>query len=141
MLRGMETVANSSEIALGCPNAGAKKRRNHRATKPQLLTREALDKRTNACKLFDRVCADIEADLGGRDQLSTIELQLIEAFAGAAVTLSDLNCRIALGQGIEPGDHALAVSAMVRVASRLGLSKRARDVTPSLSDYLQQAAE
>jgi hypothetical protein len=31
-----------------------------------------------------------------------------------------------------------AVSTMVRVASRLGVQRRARNVTPSLADYLQQ---
>jgi hypothetical protein len=129
-------MESASEIAFSQPGDAPKKpSRKHRTTKPQLLTREALDKRTNACKLFDRLCADIEADLGGREQLSTIERQLIEAFAGAAVTLSDLNCRIALGQGIEPGQHALAVSAMVRVAARLGLQRRARDISPDPLDY------
>jgi len=81
--------------------------RKHRKTRPQLFTREQLDKRTNACKLFDRLCADIEADLGGREQLSTIERQLIEAFAGAAVTMSDLNCRIALGRRSNPANMPL----------------------------------
>jgi len=33
-----------------------------------------------------------------------------------------------LGQPIDLSQHAQAVSAMVRVASRLGLQKRARDV-------------
>jgi hypothetical protein len=54
-----------------------------RATKPQLLTREQLDGRTNAAKVFDRLVSDIEGDLGGHDQLSTIERALVEAFAGA----------------------------------------------------------
>jgi hypothetical protein len=54
-----------------------------RATKPQLLTREQLDGRTNAAKVFDGLVSDIEGDLGGHDQLSTIERALVEAFAGA----------------------------------------------------------
>jgi hypothetical protein len=33
-----------------------------RATKPQLLTREQLDGRTNAAKVFDRLVSDIEGD-------------------------------------------------------------------------------
>ena len=109
--------------------------RRHRAVKPQLLTREVLDKRSNAFKLFNRLAADIEADLGGRDQLSTIELTLIEAYVGAAVTLQSLNTRLALGQVIDLSQHAQAVSAMVRVASRLGLQRRARPVE-TLADYL-----
>jgi hypothetical protein len=107
----------------------AKRRRLHKTTKPQLLTRDALDGRTNAAKIFDQLVADIEADLGGRDQLSTIERALVEGFAGAALTLNNLNTRLALGQAIDLSQHAQAVSAMVRIASRLGLQTRSRDVT------------
>jgi len=48
--------------------------------------------------------------------------------AGAAVTLQHLNAQLALGQPIDLSQHAQAVSAKVRVASRLGLQRRARDV-------------
>ena len=52
--------------------------------------------------------ADIEADLAGRDQLSAIERALIEAFAGAAVTLHHLNTKLALGEQIDISQHAPA---------------------------------
>jgi YjbE family integral membrane protein len=67
--------------------------RQARSTRPQLLTRRELDGRTGAAKLFDPLVTGIEADLGGSDQLSTIERALVEAFAGAAVTLHNLNTR------------------------------------------------
>jgi hypothetical protein len=142
----METAENPSadsrDMELGCPAGVLVKRRRKRGrsqgTKPQLLTRDQLDGRTNAAKLFDRLIADIEADLGGHEQLSTIERALIEAFAGASVTLSHLNTQLALGEKIDLSDHAQAVSAMVRVASRLGLQRRARDVTtPSVAAYVE----
>jgi hypothetical protein len=120
------------------PESLVKRRRQHKATRPQLLTRVQLDGRTSAAKAFDKLVAAIEADLGGRDQLSTIQLALIEAFAGAAVTLQHLNTRLALGQEIDLGQYAQVVSAMVRVASRLGLQRRARDLTPTLSDLLRE---
>jgi len=120
------------------PESQAKRHRQHKATRPQLLTRAELDGRTNAAKAFDRLVRDIEVDLGGPDQLSTIERALVEAFAGAAVTLQHLNTRLALGQEIDLGQYAQVVSAMVRVASRLGLRRRARDLTPSLSDLLRE---
>jgi len=116
----------------------SRRRGRHVASRPQLLTRDALDKRTAASKFFDRLVADIEADLGGHAELSTIELQLVEAFAGACVTLQHLNCRLALGQKIDLSQHSSAVGAMVRVASRLGIQRRNRDVTPSLSDVIRE---
>jgi hypothetical protein len=115
------------------------RRRSHKATRPQLLNRATLDGRTNAAKVFDRLVAEIEADLAGRDRLSAIERQLVEAFAGAAVTLHHLNTKLALGEDIDISQHAQCVGAMVRVASRLGLQRRMIDRTPTLSDILRES--
>jgi len=112
-------------------------KRRHRATRPQLLSRRTLDRRTNAARIFDRLVGDIESDLGGRDQLTAIERSLVEAYAGAALVLDNLNARLLCGEAIDIGEHAQAVSAMVRVAARLGIRRRQRDVTPSLRDYLE----
>jgi hypothetical protein len=142
----MEQVCNSRAdevaMALGCPDDVAPKRRKRtgRRSKPQLLTRDQLDGRTNAAKLFERLIGNIAADLGGSDQLSTIECQLIEAFAGACVQMQHLNTRLALGEKIDLAEHAQAVSAMVRVASRLGLQRRAKAVPDLYRDVLPQFA-
>ncbi len=138
----MEIISNCPREATAKPvDATVKpvRRRSHKATRPQLLNRATLDGRTNAAKIFDRLVADIEADLAGRDQMSAIEHQLVEAFAGAAVTLHHLNTKLALGESIDVSQHAQCVGAMVRVASRLGLTRRSRDVTPRLSDILREA--
>jgi hypothetical protein len=105
------------------------------------LTRAVLDGRTNAAKFFDQLVVDIQNDLGGRSGLSAIELTLVEAYAGAAITLENLNTRLLLGEQINLSEHAQAVSAMVRVASRLGLRRRSRDVTPSLGELLRADLE
>jgi hypothetical protein len=127
------------ELALGPPtDSGEKPKRKHVATKPQLLTRDQLDGRTNAAKTFDRLVSSIEADLGGRSELSQIELGLIEAFASSYVSLENINTRLLLGQQIDLAEHAQAVSSLVRVASRLGIRRRAKDVSPpTLSDILR----
>ena len=112
--------------------------RPHRATQPQLVTRAALDGRTGAAKLFDKLVGDIETDLGGHDRLSTIQRTLIEGFVGAAVTLHNLNVRLALGQEIDPGTHGAVISALVRVASRLGVQRVPRDITPDPLSYARE---
>jgi hypothetical protein len=134
-------LENTARLPAACPSgtpAKPTRRRSKRATRPQLLTRDQLDGRTNAAKVFDRLVAAIFADMGGIDQLSTIEVALIEAFAGAAVTLNNLNTRLALGQEIDLSQHAQAVSAMVRVASRLGIARRAREILPDPLEYARQ---
>jgi hypothetical protein len=146
--RGSANMPPNGSTMAAPRRAGGRHKLGHtgRATKPQLLTRDQLDGRTNAAKVFDRLVADIEGDLGGREQLTTIERALVEGFAGAALSLYHLNTQLALGQNIDLSQHAQAVSAMVRVASRLGVSRRARDLTPSVNDYVdhinaQEAAE
>jgi hypothetical protein len=68
-----------------------------------LLTPGALDRRTNAAKTFDRIRAGIRADLGGDDMLTTVEVALIDAFAGVTIQLHDLHARLLLGQQIKLG--------------------------------------
>ncbi|MGO9049922.1 MAG: hypothetical protein ACLPXW_08405 [Xanthobacteraceae bacterium] len=119
---------------------GPAKPRNKKRVRPQLLIRADLDNRTNAAKFFDRLVVAVQNDLGGCDNLSAIERALIEAFCGATVTLNDLNAKLLLGQTIDIGQHTATVSAMVRVASRLGLQRRAREVGPSLQEYLTDLA-
>jgi hypothetical protein len=115
----------------------AKARRANRKTRPQLLTRSQLDGRTNSAKLFDSLANNIASDLGGVAHLSTIERSLIEGFSGAYVVLMNLNTKLALGEPIDLGEHAQCVSAMVKIAAKLGLKRQARaDVTPSLAQYL-----
>jgi hypothetical protein len=56
--------------------------------------------------------------------------------------LDNLNTRLLLGQEVDLSDHAAAVSDMVRVASRLDLRRRAKDIGPTLADYQEaQRAE
>ena len=129
----MEMHADSLALSPRPPPDGnaARPRRRHKATRPQLLTRAALDGRTGPARLFDRMVADVVADLGGRENVSTVEYALTEAFAGACVIMHNLNTRLLLGEQIDLSQHAQAVSAMVRVASSAWL---AAQITRRLSD-------
>ena len=114
-----------------------KRSTNRRHTgKVQMLTRESLDRRTKAHRAFNEIANGITNDLGGRDRLSTIELELIDAFSGAALHLHNLNARLLLGETIDLTEHATAISSLVRISSRIGTQRRPRDVTPSLATYL-----
>ena len=122
---------NTTVIAPGKPRESPRKapsRRRHRASLPRPFSRREIDGRSSAAKLFDQLTGAIEADLGGADQLSAIERNLVQAFAGAAVTLHHLNAQLMAGHEINLAQHAQAVTAMVRVASRLGLQRRQKDV-------------
>ncbi len=95
---------------------------------------------SGAARFFRRVVRDITGDLGGRGELSRIEKELIQAFAGAATQLQYLNVQIALGDSsaIDLSGYATLASTMLRIGSRLGFRRRPRNITPPpLSDYLR----
>ena len=105
----------------------------------------AIDKASGAAKFFDKMVRDIEADCGGRRELSRVTSELIGAFAGSATALRYMNAQIMLGESISEldlGAYATLASTMLRIGSRLGLRRIPRDVTnQSLTEILQQGAE
>jgi hypothetical protein len=110
--------------------------------KTRLLTRDQIDGRTKARKQFDSIAEGIAADLGGEHQLSTVQRHLVEAFAGAAVHMHDLNARLLLGEEVDIIAHSQAISTMVRIASRIGINRVPRDITPpSVAEYLAHKAK
>jgi hypothetical protein len=64
---------------------------------------------------------------------------LVEAFAGAAVHVHDLNARLLLGEKVNILEHSTAISTLVRIASRLGTERVAREVVPTVKEYLDAA--
>ena len=105
--------------------------------KIRLVRRQDIDQRTLVAKDFDAQVSAITADLGG--DLSAVEKQLVENFAGISALLNDMLVQILLGQQVDPFVLCSLNSASVRVASRLGLHRRAKDVSPPpLSTYLSE---
>ena len=101
--------------------------------KLRLLTRSSLDGRTRARKRWDAIVGGIASDLGGEDQLSTVQRFLIEAFASVAIQLDHLNVRVLRGESVDLLALASVVSSMTRVASRIGIDRVPRNVTPTLT--------
>ena len=99
-----------------------------------------LAKDTGAGRFFSKMVRDIQSDLAGRRNLTRIENELIGAFCGAATHLQYLNHQIMLGESREMdlAGYSQLASTMLRIGSRLGFARRAKDVTPTLSDYLNQ---
>jgi hypothetical protein len=108
----------------------------------RLISADELDGRTRARRAFNALVSGITADLGGEDQLSTIERALIQAFAGVSVHAADMNARLLQGDPIDLTEHAATVGAMVRLASRLGIQRRPREVGPGdPTHYLAQQGQ
>jgi hypothetical protein len=111
------------------------KRRTPHVLRTGLLVLENIDMRTKACKAYLRLVDGVTNDLGGKERLSEVEKALVHAFASATIRMYDQSAKFLLGENVDLSDHAAAVSSMVRVASRLGVERRPRDVLP-LASYL-----
>jgi hypothetical protein len=137
---------DTTQLALiRTPDAPPKRRqkRSHRATRLQLPSMASLDQRTNAARQFSQIAVAIENDLGGRDRLSSIELNLVQAFAGASVALQALNVRLIRDgeEGLDLGLLALLAGAMCRLSSRLGTERRPRPVEDLYIELERKQAE
>jgi hypothetical protein len=92
-----------------------------------------LEQASGAARFFGRMVREIESDLGGHRALSRVTRELVQGFAGAATQVEYLNHQLLIGESSELDFTAYAqlVSTMLRVGSRLGLSRRPRELNPS----------
>ena len=96
-----------------------------------------VDGRSIIARRYRDLCRAIFADQGGADQLSEARMQLIRRFAALAVQAEAMEARLANGEQIDIGEHALLSSTLVRIAQRIGIDRRSKNITPSLRDYLE----
>ena len=100
-----------------------------------------VDGRSVIARRLKDITSAILADQGGAEQCSESRLQLVRRFAAAAVMAELLEARLARGEQISITEHALLCSSLVRLASRIGLGRVARDITPSLADLMRESED
>jgi hypothetical protein len=119
---------------IGKPSAAQRSRiTNGRDLLPDIDGRSALARR------FKDITAALVIDQGGVDRLSEARLQLVRRFAAAAVIAEQMEAKLASGEQINISEHAQLASTLVRIAQRIGINRRAKDITPALPDYLDAA--
>ena len=110
------------------------------AGKVRLLTTADLDRRTKATQVALETRDSIMSDLGGEDQLSTLERLMVENAAFSSTVLRDAHVRWLKGEPAPVTELATLENTFNRTAQALGLARRAKDVTPDLSQYLDGKA-
>jgi hypothetical protein len=115
------------------------KRRRVKIPLPQI---ETIDMRTRPGKLWKSVEGSVIADLGGRENLSAQELETVKSVCGLVVRLRMADAELLNGDppSLAPSEYATLTNALNRTLASLGLQRRARDVTPSLDQYLAARA-
>lgn len=109
------------------------KRSRTRQGKSRLLTLDALDYRTAAYASATKLIETLSSDLGGSDQLSAGEKQLVTRAALTGAITADFETRWVAGEQIELGDYLMACRTQCRLLALLGLRRRQKDVLPSLA--------
>jgi hypothetical protein len=98
--------------------------------------RQGLDGRSATARRFRDLVNAFVADMGGLDRCSEIKLGLIRRLAATTVQAEMLEARMVNGEAIDIATLCTLASTTVRISQRLGLERRARNVTPSLGQYL-----
>jgi hypothetical protein len=99
-----------------------------------------IDGRSATARRYKDLVAAISSDQGGADQLSEARMQLVRRFAAAACLAENMEASLVRGEAINLQDHALLCSTLVRLAQRIGIDRRSRDITPALKDYFDDEA-
>ena len=96
-----------------------------------------LDGRSATARRFRDLVNAFVADMGGLDRCSEIRLGLVRRLAAATVQAEMLEARMVNGEAIDISQLCTLASTTVRLSQRLGLERKQRDVTPSLSDLIR----
>jgi hypothetical protein len=104
--------------------------------KLRLLTLGHLDGRTAAARRARELIEAIELDLGGSDHLSEGSRQLVQRAAVLGTFIESCEVQWLGGVAVDLADYLAAINSQRRVLATIGLERRAREVTPSVNDYL-----
>ena len=104
--------------------------------KVRLLTLADLDHRTTAARRAHDLIESIHTDLGGVDRLATGEQQIVQRAALIGTMAEDVEARWLAGQSVDPNILCVLANAQRRLFEALGLSRRSKNVTPSVAEYV-----
>ena len=88
---------------------------------------------------YRSIVAAIAVDHGGVSELSEVRAQLTRRFGAASVLAERLEAALIRGEEFDVEQYALLCGVLVRLASRIGVDRRAKNITPRLSDYLSSS--
>jgi hypothetical protein len=115
-----------------------KDRHRSRITNGRGRLLEGIDGRSGLARRYRDIAQLIMADQGGYDNITQARYQLIRRFAAHCVEAEVMEARMCRGDTYDIAEHAHISSTLVRIAARLGLRRRLKEV-PNLADYLAAA--
>ena len=98
---------------------------------------EGIDGRCSVARRYAEIAGAIAADLGGHDELTELEHHLVRSVAGMVVLRERLDAKVINGESVNTATYCRLSNAARRIAATLGLERRPKDVTPTLSEYIK----
>jgi hypothetical protein len=95
-----------------------------------------LDRRSLEFKRYEEVRCAVIADLGGEDAVSTAEAQITDKAAFIAMTLETMQITALSGEQIDLQRYGELTDRLRRLFEAVGFSRRQRNVTPTLSKFV-----
>ncbi|WP_292378781.1 hypothetical protein [Mesorhizobium sp.] len=101
-----------------------------------MRTLDDLDRRTKAAQATFELRNSIANDLGGVDHLSAMQRELVDGAALLGAMIKDLGANYLSGDPVDLSEFMALTNAQRRLLADIGLERKARDITPSLSDII-----
>jgi hypothetical protein len=99
----------------------------------KLLT--GLDGRAPLRRRYRDLLAELETDMG-QSQMTAVRSSLVRRFAEGTIAAEVMAVQLIEGKAIDVAVFSQLASTLVRLASRIGLGRHAKQI-PVLADYLQ----
>jgi hypothetical protein len=100
-----------------------------------------VDGRTREARLYGQAVADVVSDLGGDENVSRAELELVRRAAGLSVLAAVAESRLLAGEDVNISELVSVGNAQRRILATLGLQRRAVDTTPTVEQWMKATAE
>jgi hypothetical protein len=120
---------------ISVPARGKSKLTNHHDLLPQVT-----DARSSAARRFRDLVKAYLNDAGGADICSEVKIGLCRRLAATTVLAELMEAKAINGEEVSLSEYCTLASTAVRISTRLGLSRTARDVT-TLSDIIREDAQ
>jgi hypothetical protein len=112
---------------------GRSKATNHKDLLPKIN-----DGRHTQARRFRDLVRQIVADQGGDANCSEVKIGLARRLAAATVLSEEIEGKVVNGEPISIADFCQLASTTVRLATRLGVERVPRDISPTLADAIRQ---
>jgi hypothetical protein len=122
---------DTHDVAAPLPSTRARLT-NHKELLPDL------DGRSAGAKRFRDLVRAYVADQGGLSNCSEVKVGLARRLAAITVLTENLEVKVVKGEEVDIGEICNLASTVVRLSQRIGINRVPKNITPTLSQYLDR---